>query len=110
MIFEKKLIIGISIVSCLIEKYDYCAKDSATKDIDVIKYCKNKFNILITNEDFEEIVDLLNKTCTRKGFINKHIFCLLSWDRIISTECREEYLSDIKKQLEEELDNVSTLY
>lgn len=111
MIFEKKLIIGISIISCLIESYDDSSKDSATYDIDVIEYGKNEYNCNISNEDFEVIVDLLNKTCTRKDFINKHVFAPpFVFDRIISTECRKEYLEDIYNQLVNELDKVSDLF
>lgn len=110
MIYEKKLLVGISIVDCLIDAYDDSTKDSAINDIAVINYCKNNSKIIISKIDFEEIVDLLNKACTIKDFINKHVFCLVSWDRVISTKCRKEYLIDVKRQLEEELDKVSILY
>ena len=111
MVFEKKLIIGISIVSCLIEQYDDNAKDSATSNSNVIDYCKNNFNYSISEIDFELMVDILNETCTRKGFITKYTYNVaVTWDRIISTECRKDYLLDIKKQLGEELEKVSTLY
>lgn len=111
MVFEKKLIIGISIASCLIEAYDDCTKDSATTNSNVIDFCKNNFNYTITEIDFELGVDILNKSCTRKDFITKHTFnVLLTWDRIISTECRKDYLLDIREQLQDELEKVSTLY
>ena len=111
MVFEKKLIIGIGIASCLIERYDDSAKDSSTTDSDVIEYCENNFNYTISRVDFELMVDILNVTCTRKDFITKYTYHVaVTWDRIISTECRKEYLLDIKEQLEDELEKVSILY
>lgn len=108
MIIEKKLIIGISIVCKLIEAYDDNSKDSATSNTDVIDYCKNNYQCIISNADFEEMTDILNRVCTRKNFIQKHSYSPpLNWDRIISTNCRKEYLIDIKNQLENELDNLS---
>lgn len=111
MYIEKLLIIGIAISNCLIYSYDDSAKDSATNDELVIKFCEEKYNIKIQKYEFEMTVDILNRTCTRKKIINKHIYTLhMIATRIISTECRKEYLSDILRQLEDELSRISTLY
>lgn len=108
MIFEKKLIISIGIIKCLIEKYDESTKDSATADSEVINYCTNEFNVKITNPEFEETVDWLNNTYTSDEFINKHIFSLVFGERIISTEFRLNYLINTYSKLSVDLDKVST--
>lgn len=110
MTFEKKLIVGTSIITCLINRYDDNTKDAATDDVTVIEYCKNKYSYIITKDDFEEMVNLLNISCTRKNFISKYSFSPNSWNRIISTECKIEYLISINNQLKDELGKVSELF
>lgn len=111
MIVEKKLIIGISIISTFIERYDESSKDSAVTDEEVQYYCKANYQCDITINDFEEMVDILNRICTRHDFINKHNggFPFI-FNRIISTECRKEYLEDIRAALKKELDNLSAKF
>lgn len=108
MIIEKKLIIGIGIVSTLIEKYDDNSKDSAIIDKEVIDYCKNNYQCIISNVDLEEMIDILNSICSRKNFIQRYLSSLpMMFNLIVSTDCQKGYLIDIKNQLEEELDNLS---
>lgn len=111
MIFEKKLIVGIAIVNAMIDRYDDNTKDSAIMDEDVIEFCKNYYQCTITNKDFEEMIDILNRTSTRQNFLQRHTYSLpMQFNRIVSTECRKEYLIDIKNQLEEELKRISNIF
>ncbi len=111
MIIEKKLIIGIGIASTMIERYDNNSKDSAIMDEQVMEYCKNTYQCTVSNIDFEEVIDILNSTSSRQNFLQKHTYSFpMPFNLIVSTECRIEYLIDIKRQLEDELEKLSNIF
>lgn len=110
MTFEKKLIIGITILSRLIDCYD--SGDSAVAVNDVIRNIKNSYGFEPTLSEVEEMVDLINKSSSRNDVLSKVANTMgygLPIPTII-TERKEDYLRAIKNQLEDELDKLTNIY
>ena len=105
MLLEKKIVIGLSIISELINFYDN--GDSAINTEQVVQKIKKNFNFEPTYKEIEEMIDFLNSTSPRHDVVR------MEWtynlDMIIITEREEKSLIVVQNQLQEELDKLSSL-
>jgi hypothetical protein len=110
MVFEKELIIGISIIGKLIERYD--GGDSSVSFSEIINAVKNNYHIITDFDEIDEIIDLLNRSCSRHDVLKKVYSSdiRMMFDPIIVSERKEHYLEAIETQLQDELDKLSNIF
>lgn len=110
MILEKELIIGISIIGELIERYD--GGDSSIRFSEIISAVKNNYHTIIDFDDIDEIIALLNRSCSRHDVLKKVYLSdiRMMFDPIIVSERKEHYLVAIETQLQDELEKLSNIF